>query len=243
MLVYFQYGEANEIKKILTYSLKMTFPILCGYIVLGAAFGLLLQQAGYSFVWAFFISVVVYAGSMQFLLVSLLSSGSSLLYVALMTLSLNSRHIFYGLSYLDKFKKMGVFYPYMIFSLTDETYSLLCSIKVPEDLDENKVYICISGLNHLYWIFGSVLGGLVGNFVPSGITGIEFAMTALFVVILIEQWKDHKDHRSVYVGAACALVCLGIFGASKFILPALFSVTFILLGMRSKIQRDGREIE
>lgn len=143
------------------FAFRQSIPIMLGYIFLGIAFGLLLQNAGYSFWWAFLTSVVIYAGSMQFVLVSLLSGGAGLVYVALMTLFINGRHIFYGLSFVEKYKKMGKAYPYMVFSLTDETYSVLCGTKVPERMDEDKVFFWISLLDQSYWVLGSVLGHCV----------------------------------------------------------------------------------
>lgn len=208
---------------------------------MGMAFGLMMKQNGYSVIWTFFTSLIVYAGSMQFLLVSLLHSGAGLLYVALMTLSLNSRHIFYGLSYLDRFKKMGKFYPYMVFSLTDETYSLLSSIKVPDNLDENKVFFCISALNHSYWILGSVLGCLIGEFLPPNLGGIEFSMTALFVVLFIEQWKNGDSHNAIYVGIFSGILCLAVLGADNFILPSLLLLVMLLICFRKRLETHDKK--
>ena len=144
------------------FSLRQTVPVLCGYLFLGIAFGLLLQQAGYSWPWALLISCVVYAGSLQFVLVGMLGGGfASLLSVALTTLSVNSRHLFYGLSFLDTFRRMGRARPYMIFSLTDETYSLLCGVKIPDDLRADKVRLWMSALDHGSWIAGSVIGAVM----------------------------------------------------------------------------------
>lgn len=169
------------------FAFTQTIPVMLGYLFLGIAFGLMMQDAGYSFWWAFFSSVCIYAGSMQFVLVTLLTSGASLLYAAIMTLFINGRHLFYGLSFIEKFRGMGKRYPYMVFSLTDETYSVLCSLKVPESLDEKRVSLLISLLDHLYWVMGSVLGGMVGQFIKFDTTGIDFSMTALFVVIVLNQ--------------------------------------------------------
>ena len=139
---------------------------MCGYLFLGSAFGVMIQHAGYNFIWAFLISLTVFAGSGQFLLVSLLSGGASLPMTAAMTLLINSRHMFYGLSFLDRFKKTGRKYIYMIFSLTDETYSVLCSVKPEKDVEEGKAMFLIALFNHIYWILGSVLGALLGQFLP-----------------------------------------------------------------------------
>ena len=184
-----------------------TIPVLLGYLFLGLAFGLLLQEAGYSFWWALLSSGIVYAGSIQFVLVEFLSGGTGLLTVAVMTLLINSRHAFYGLSFVEKFRKMKT-YPYMIFSLTDETYSLLCSLKVPEGIDEKKAMFLIALFDQLYWVAGSVLGAALGQVLPFDMTGIDFAMTALFVTIFVDQWREAKSHRPAIVGLCSAAVCL-----------------------------------
>ena len=216
------------------FAFLQTIPVMLGYLFLGIAFGLMLQDAGYSFWWAFFSSVFIYAGSMQFVLVTLLTSGASLLYAAVMTLFINGRHLFYGLSFIEKFRNMGKSYPYMIFSLTDETYSVLCSLKVPEGMNEKKVSLLISLMDHMYWIVGSVLGGMIGQLIKFDTTGIDFSMTALFVVIVINQWLDSKEHRPALFGAVLGILCLMLFGPDKFLLPALSFTALILLGVKRR---------
>ena len=216
------------------FAFTQTIPVMLGYLFLGIAFGLMMQDAGYSFWWAFFSSVCIYAGSMQFVLVTLLTSGASLLYAAIMTLFINGRHLFYGLSFIEKFRGMGKRYPYMVFSLTDETYSVLCSLKVPERLDEKRVSLLISLLDHLYWVMGSVLGGMVGQFIKFDTTGIDFSMTALFVVIVLNQWLDSKEHRPALIGAVLGILCLLLFGPDKFLLPALTFTALVLLGVKRR---------
>lgn len=223
-------------KKLIRFVFMRTLPVLFAFLFLGIAFGLLLVNAGYNAVWAFFISTFVYAGSMQFVMIPFLGTGVSIFTVILMTLSINCRHIFYGLSFIDKFKSMGKAYPYMIFSLTDETYSLLCSTKVPEDLDEKKVFLGIALFNHMYWISGSVIGALLGNLITFDTTGIEFAMTALFVVIFIEQWLTAKSHVPAIAGILCGVASLLIFGPDRFILPALIAVVVIILASKNIVQ-------
>ena len=216
------------------FAFTQTIPVMLGYLFLGIAFGLMMQDAGYSFWWAFLSSVFIYAGSMQFVLVTLLTSGASLLYAAIMTLFINGRHLFYGLSFIEKFRGMGKRYPYMVFSLTDETYSVLCSLKVPERLDEKRVSLLISLLDHLYWVIGSVLGGMVGQFIKFDTTGIDFSMTALFVVIVLNQWLDSKEHRPALIGAVLGILCLLLFGPDKFLLPALTFTAVVLLGVKRR---------
>lgn len=216
------------------FAFLQTIPVMLGYLFLGIAFGLMLQDAGYCFWWAFFSSVFIYAGSMQFVLVTLLTNGASLLYAAVMTLFINGRHLFYGLSFIEKFRNMGKNYPYMIFSLTDETYSVLCSLKIPEGMSEKNVSLWISLMDHLYWIAGSVLGGMIGQFIKFDTTGIDFSMTALFVVIVINQWMDNKEHRPALIGAVLGILCLILFGPDKFMLPALTFTALILLGVKRR---------
>lgn len=211
-------------KDTLKFAFKKSLPVLFGYLFLGSAFGIMLFDAGYNFVWAILISIVVYAGSGQFLLVSLLSGGASLPTVAFMTLFVNSRHIFYGLSYIDKFKQGRWRYPFMIFGLTDETYSVNTSFsKVPDGVDEVHARYLISLFDHIYWIIGSVIGSIAGQVIPIDFTGIDFSMTALFVVIFIDLTREKKG-RLRYVGPIgiiCAVLCLVIFGADNFLLPSL----------------------
>ena len=214
-----------------------TIPVLLGYLFLGLAFGLLLQEAGYSFWWALLSSGIVYAGSIQFVLVEFLSGGTGLLTVAVMTLLINSRHAFYGLSFVEKFRKMKT-YPYMIFSLTDETYSLLCSLKVPEGIDEKKAMFLIAFFDQLYWVAGSVLGAALGQVLPFDMTGIDFAMTALFVTIFVDQWREAKSHLPAIVGLCSAAVCLLIFGGSNFILPSLIITVGILMALKGRLETN-----
>lgn len=215
--------------KELKFAFLQSLPVLFGYIFLGIAFGILLQQAGLNFIWAFFISLFVFAGSLQFVLVTFISSGTALPVVALMTLFINSRHIFYGLTFVEQFKKMGKRCAYMIFSLTDETYSLLCSLNTPEDLDGKRIRFFIALLNHSYWITGSVIGALAGQFIPFDFAGVDFSMTALFVVIFIEQWKSTVSHIPAIVGLFCGIVSLFFLGAERFLLPALLGVAAVLM--------------
>lgn len=222
--------ESNN-KSTFIFALKKSLPVLFGYLFLGSAFGIMLYDAGYNFIWAIFISLIVYAGSGQFLLVSLLSSAASIPTVAVMTLFINSRHMFYGLSFIDKFKKGGWRYPFMIFSLTDETYSVNTSFStVPENVNETKARYLIGLFDHIYWILGSVIGSLAGQLIPIDFTGIDFSMTALFVVIFIDLIRDQTGRRKIVglIGILCAVICLIIFGADNFLLPT-FIITVAVL--------------
>ncbi len=215
----------------LKFALNKSLPVLFGYLFLGSAFGVMLYDAGYNWVWAIFISLFVYAGSGQFLLCSLISQNASIPTVAIMTLFINSRHLFYGLSFVDKFKAGGWRYPFMIYGLTDETYSVNTSITaVPEDVDEPHARYLISFFDHCYWIIGSVIGAVAGQLIPIDFTGIDFSMTALFVVIFIDLVRGQKGRlRAVGpAGIIVAVICLVIFGPDKFLLPSLLVVVTLL---------------
>ncbi|MCM1568584.1 MAG: AzlC family ABC transporter permease [Roseburia sp.] len=221
-------------RKEVSYAFKQSLPVMLGYLFLGMAYGLLLQHAGFGPVWAFITSLLIYAGSMQFVLVSFLTEGVSLVYAAVMTFFVNGRHIFYGLTFIEKFRQMGRAYPYMVFSLTDETYSVLCDLKAPEGMNEKKTLFWVSLFDHGYWVLGSVLGGVAGEIITFDTTGIDFSMTALFVVIVVNQWLEHKEHRPALVGLAAGILCLLCFGADRFLLPALCVAAVILLGVRKR---------
>lgn len=209
-----------------------TIPVLTGYLFIGMAFGVMIQEKGYNFVWAMFMSLVCYAGSGQYLAVNFFVPGMSLLQVIFMEFMVNIRHIFYGLSLLERFSRAGKKKLYMIFSLTDETYSLYFSAKIPKEVDEDKFLFAIAVLDHSYWILGSAIGALLGNVMPFDAEGIDFAMTALFIVIMVEQWMDRKNRGSVMTGLLCGVLCLLIFGAEQFILPTMGCIMGILLGRK-----------
>lgn len=218
-------------KAALRAALPHTIPILSGYIVLGSAYGILMNSHGISLFWILFSSIFIYAGSMQFVTVALLATGFDLVGAFMMTLMVNARHLFYGISFLGKYRNMGSIKPYLILSLTDETFSLLCNAKPPADVSEKWFYFYISLLNHIYWISGSLLGGILGGMLRFETRGLEFVLTALFVVIFIDQWKTAKNHIPAIIGVISALICRLIFGASDFIIPSmiliLLSVTLI----------------
>ncbi len=230
-------------KKTLLFAFKKSLPILFGYVFMGIAFGIMLNQAGYTWQWALLISTLVYAGSMQFVLVSFLAAGTALPTVALMTLLVNFRHVFYGLSFLSAFKKMGKKYYYMIFSLTDETYSVLCNCKYPKGVNRKDANFCIALFNQCYWVLGSVLGALIGQILPFDTAGIEFSMTALFLVIFMDQWKTYKNHLPALIGLGISAVSLVVFGMDNFLLPALLVTVLVLLLMKPVLQKQAAESE
>ena len=224
--------------KTLVSAFYVTVPVMLGYLFIGFAFGMLLEQKGYGFFWAVLMSVCVYAGSMQFVTINFLSGGFSLITIALMTLMINSRHIFYGLTMLERFKGIKKTKKlYMIFALTDETYALLCSHKVPIDVDKSKFLFFISLLNQIYWVSGSLIGSVASSFLVFDSTGIDFAMTALFIVILIEQLRASSNFLPMLFGAGSALACLAVFGETAFMLPAMIITVAVLILMRRQIEK------
>ena len=206
-------------------ALRYTLPVLCGYLFLGTAFGATLAQAGYGPAWALMMSTLIYAGSMQFVMAPLMAAGASLVTVALTTLMVNARHLFYGVSFIDRFARMGRLRPYMIFSLTDETYSVFCSMPGGET---DGVMLRVSLYDQIYWIAGSLLGSVLARQLPVDLTGIDFSMTALFIVICVERAGNRRDRLPLAIGGVCALVSLLALGPDRFLLPAL-AVTAALL--------------
>ena len=232
-----QNGYVKAVKAAFPY----TIPVLTGYLFIGIAFGVMYQEKGYNFLWAILMSILVYAGSGQYLAVNFFAPGVSFLQIIFLEFMVNIRHVFYGLSLIEKFRDMGKKKLYMIFSLTDETYSLFFITKVPEGVDEHKFLFSIALLDQLYWIIGSAIGALLGSVLPIDTTGIDFAMTALFVVIMVEQWMESKNRPSVLIGLGCGLVCLLIFGADNFILPTMICIMLILLPCRKFLDKETEQ--
>jgi len=214
-----------EKKKLFLYAFRKSIPVMLGFLFLGAAFGIVLESAGFSWPWALLTSGLIYAGSMQFALIPLMTAATPLPTVALMTLLVNSRHLFYGLSFVEMYREMGKKYPYMIFSLTDETYSVLCSCKNDMELAErnHEAAFYISALHQLYWVAGSVVGAIAGELLSFDTAGIDFSMTALFVVILVEQLRSggRAARLNALAGMTLAIGFLFLLGADRFLLPTL----------------------
>lgn len=225
-------------KKALLTVFKDTIPVLTGYLFLGAGFGILLSESGYGIVWAFFMSLFMFAGSGQYLAVSLLATQASLISSAIATLLVNARHIFYGISLIDTYKDAGRKKPYMIFALTDETYSLVTQNQPPEGISRNQYCFLVSLFDHIYWITGCVLGNIAGSTLPINFEGVEFVLTALFVTMFVEQWLTHKDHRPAIIGVASTVICLLIFGSELFLIPAMALIALLLTISR----KTGRRV-
>lgn len=220
------------------FAFRQSLGVLFGYVFLGTAFGILLRQAGFGALWSLAFSGLVYAGSLQFVLAGFLAAPTALPTVALMSLFINARHLFYGLSFIERFRSMGKKRPYMIFSLTDETYSVLCGMdEVPAGVDKNGAMFLVALLDQLYWVAGSLLGTFAGS-LPLDFTGIDFSMTALFLVIFLEQWRGAKSHLPALLGLGCGAVFLLALGPDNFLLPALCTTVAVLLLARPVLNKE-----
>ena len=234
-------GVIEMNRKALAAAFPVTVPVLMGYLAIGIAFGLMLEAIGYNVIWAFFMSLSIYAGSGQYLGVELLATGAVLSQVALLTFLINFRHLVYGLSMLEKFRGMGKRKWYMIFSLTDETYALLAGANPPPGVNARDFYFCIAVLDHSYWILGSVIGSVAGALLGFDTTGVEFAMTALFLVIAVDQWRSYRSHIPAILGAAATLICLKLVGPETMLLPALGIIVVVLLVMRARLEEKAEQ--
>ncbi len=214
---------------------KDTLPVMAGYMVLGIGFGMVLKSKGYGFFYALAMSLFIYAGSMQYVAVGLLSGGASFITSAITTLLVNSRHLFYGISMLDRYKGTGRKKPYLIFALTDETYSLVCSDKEGLNQTEQKAYyFLVSLFDQCYWVTGSIIGSLLGALLPINTKGIDFSLTALFITIMVDQWLKNKHHFPALTGLFASLICLLIFGPDNFLIPSMIIIATLLMAMRKK---------
>lgn len=213
-----------------------TVPVLTGYLFLGAGFGILLNESGYGVLWALAMSVFIFAGSGQYLAVSLLSGGASLLSTAVATLLVNARHIFYGISLLEDYEKAGKKKPYLIFALTDETYSLVTQNQPPAGMSRHSYCFAVSLLDHIYWVCGCTLGALAGNYLPISFEGVEFVLTALFVTMFTDQWLTNKNHLPAIIGASSTVLCLVLFGSDIFLVPSMVLMAVLL----TVFQKTGR---
>ena len=218
-----------------------TVPVMAGYVFLGFGFGILMHQSGYGVLWSAAMSLFIYAGSMQYMAVTLLSEGANLLTVALTTLVVNARHLFYGISMLDVYKRSEKKKFYLIFALTDETYSLVSKNQIPEGITRLGYCLLVSLFDHIYWISGTLLGALAGSLIPINYEGIEFVLTALFVTIFVEQWLSVTDHRPALIGVAATLVCLLLFGKDVFLIPSMIVIAALLTIMQKTGRRNDHD--
>lgn len=223
-----------EKTKALKAALPHTIPILTGFSFLGMAYGILMASKGYGVGWIVLMSVLALAGSAQYIAITFLTSVFNPINALLMTLMVNARHIFYGISMLDKYKDAGKLKPYLIFGLCDETFSIVCSTKAPEGVNQIWFSFFITLLNHSYWVLGSAIGGLLGPIIRFDTKGLDFVLTALFTVIFVGQWKAQKNHKPALIGILCSVICLVIFGKSNFIIPSMIAI----LGALTLFQKE-----
>ena len=219
-----------------------SLPVMGGYVVLGMGFGILAHNAGYGVPWVLAMSLLIFAGSMQNVGIGLLQGGASVLITAVTTVMVNARHLFYSISMIGRYKDAGRYKPYLIFALTDETYSLLCDGKTPEGTDPGLFRFLVSLFNQAWWVTGSLAGALLGGVLPFSTAGIEFSMTALFIASFTEQWITMKDHLPALTGLAGTLACLLVFGPERFLIPAMLLITLVLTLLRGRTAA-GKEAE
>lgn len=224
----------------LRYVFPKTVPVMVGYIFLGTAYGILMSVNGFGIGWALAISIIVYAGSLQYVGINLLLAAVSPLAAFLMALMVNARHLFYGISMLGKYQNMGKAKPYLIFGLTDETFSVVCNEKIPEGIREERAYFLLTFLDQCYWVLGTLIGAAAGSVITFNTAGLDFALTALFVVIFTEQWMSQKKHGPALAGVACSVLCLWIFGPDAFIIPAMIAILGVVT---AGYRREGRSRE
>lgn len=226
-------------QKALRAAFPVTIPVLTGYLVLGISYGVLLTSSGFPFWMPMVTSLTVFAGAMEFVLVNLLLSGFDLVQAFFMTLMINARHLFYGISMLDRYRGAGLKKLYMIFGLTDESFSVNCSAEPPEGVDRGWFMFFVTLLDQGYWFLGASLGGIFGTLVTFNTEGLDFVMTAMFVVIFLEQWQKEKNHICSLMGLALPAACLVLFGAEGFMIPAMLAILAGLTLVRRPLEKEA----
>ena len=214
-----------------------TIPIFAGFLFLGMTYGVYMRTSGFSFWYPMIMSVVIFGGSLEFVATSMLLAPFAPVQVFLTAVMIQARHLFYGISMMKRYKNTGAAKPYLIFALTDETYSVVCSGDAPEGVDQSRYFFWVSLLDQFYWVVGCVAGALLGSVLPFDTTGIDFSMTALFLVVMTEQWKASRDHTPALVGLGVSLVCLLIFGSSNFLIPSMLGITAALTLLRKVTEK------
>ena len=225
-----------EIRKALKYAFPKTIPIFAGFWFLGMSYGILMNVQGLSFVYPMLMSLTIFGGSLEFVAVSMLMSAFAPLQTLLLTLMIQARHLFYGISMLEKYKGTGWKKPYLIFGLCDESFSINYSSEIPEDVDKGWFMFFVTLLNHMYWFTGATLGGLLGSLLSFNTKGLSFVMTAMFVVIFLDQWLKEKQHISSVIGVLGSLLCLILFGSEHFMIPTMVCIVVFLTILRMPIE-------
>lgn len=235
-------GKFLILKKAFLCAFPYTIPIFAGFWFLGMTYGIYMNVSGFSFWYPLLMSMTVFAGSVEFVAVSMLLGSFNPIQVLVMTVMINARHLFYGISMLDRFRGVGRKKIYLIFGMCDETFSINYTAKIPEDVDKGWFMFFVTLLNHIYWVSGAALGGIFGSFIQFDTEGLEFVMTAMFVVIFLEQWLKEKSHTSSLAGLGISLLCLVIFGSENFIIPAMLMILAALTLLRPCLEeRKGEE--
>lgn len=221
--------------KALKAAFSYTIPVFTGFTFLGIAYGILMTSKGYGLIWTLLMSLFVFAGSSQYVAITFLTTAFNPLNAFLMSLAVNARHIFYGISLLNKYKDMGKIKPYLVFGLCDETFSIVCSTEPPEGVSRKWFTFFITLLDHMYWVLGSVIGSLVGYMIPSSIEGLDFVLTALFVIIFVGHWKSKGNRKPAAIGVICSVISLLIFGPDNFIIPSMIAIITVLTLGRNRL--------
>lgn len=214
-----------------------TVPILAGFLFLGMAYGIYMNVSGFRFWYPMLMGLTIFGGSLEFVAVSMLLAPFAPLQTLLVALMLQARHLFYGIAMLEKYQGLGPKRFYLIFGMCDESFSINCSARIPEGVDRGWFYFWVTLLNHSYWVAGATLGGLAGSLLSFDTTGLDFVMTAMFVVIFLEQWEKERGHLPSLIGLAASAVCLAVFGPDSFLLPAMGCILALLTLLRSPIDR------
>lgn len=232
-----------RISRALKCAFPHTIPIFVGFCFLGMTYGIYMKVSGFAFWYPMLMSLVIYGGSLEFVAVSMLLAPYAPMQAFLMTLMIQARHLFYGIALLDKFRGMGWKKPYLIFGMCDETFSINCTAEIPEDVDRGWFYFFVTLLNQIYWVLGATAGGLVGGLIRFNTEGLDFVMTAMFVVIFLEQWRKEKRHDSAAVGMAASVVCLAIFGADNFLIPTMVCILAVLTALRKPLEQKEADAQ
>ncbi|MBS7577040.1 MULTISPECIES: AzlC family ABC transporter permease [unclassified Enterococcus] len=227
-------NQKSEIKAAFLAAFPDTIPILTGFLGLGMAFGILMQTKGYGPIWSVLMSAIAFCGSMQFVAITLLTTTFNPIQAFLLSLMVNARHLFYGISMLNKYKGIGKMRFFLIFTLCDETFSLVSSLEPPKQVNRKYYYFAISFLDYLYWIIGSLLGGIFGGLISFNTDGLDFILTALFVVLFLEQWKTRNNRIPAIIGLMATIISRLIFGASNLVIPAMIIIILALIGGRKR---------
>ena len=225
-------------RKALKAAFPCTIPIMTGFIFLGAAYGIYMNASGFSFVYPLFMSMLIYGGSLEFVAVEMLLSPFASLQVFIMALLIQARHLFYGLSMLDKFKGTGWKKFYLIYGMCDETFSVNYTADIPEDVDRGWFMFFVTLLNQFYWVASATTGGIIGSLLKINTDGISFVMTAMFVVIFMDQWLKEDQHLSSLIGLGVSLICLLIFGADSFMIPTMITIVVLLTVLRHRLEKE-----